>query len=76
MEQKAKDRDLVLKRERGFKEIGKKDVLKNHRLCTLQSIYDQVPQFRDPYTNKRCQNSIENINLAMNTTRYILSALY
>ena len=46
------------------------------KLCTLQSIYDQMPQFRDLHTNKRCQNDIENINLMMSTRRYVLSALY
>ena len=59
-----------------LKKMEKEAVLKKHRLCTLQTIYDQMPQFRDLNTNKRCQNGTENINLTMNTRTYILSALY
>ena len=39
--------------------MEKEAVLKNHRLSILQSIYDQMPQFRDLHTNKRCQNDIK-----------------
>ena len=59
-----------------LQKLEKEAALENHRLCTLQTIYDQMPQFRDLHTNKRCQNDIKNINLTMNTRRYILSALY
>ena len=65
-----------LKEKEVLKKLEKKAVLKNHKLCTLQSFYDQMPQFRDLHTNKRCQNDTENINLTINTRRYILSALY
>ena len=58
------------------KKMEKEAVLKNHRLSTLQSIYDQMPQFPDLHTNKSCQNDIENINFLMNTRRYILRTLY
>ena len=44
-----------------LKKIEKEAALKNHRFSTLQSIYDQMPQFRNLHTNKRCQNDIENI---------------
>ena len=38
--------------------LNEKEVLKKLEkeavLCTLQTIYDQMPQFRDIHTNKRC----------------------
>ena len=73
---KQRIENWFLDEKKFFKKLGKEAVLKNHRLCTLQSIFDQIPQFRNLHTNKRCQNDMENINLTMSTRRYILSALY
>ena len=54
-----KEKDILKKLE--------KEALLNHRLCMLQTVYDQLPQFRDIMTNKRMINNIENINVSMNT---------
>ena len=60
--------EILFLNEKEFStKLEKEAVLKNHGLCTLQTIYDQMPQFRDLHTNKRCQNDIENINLTMST---------
>ena len=52
-----------------LKKLEKEALVKNHRLSTLQSIHDQMPQFRDLETNARCHNNIENINFSLNTSR-------
>ena len=59
-----------------LKKLEKEAILKNHRILTLETIYDQMPQFRDLESNKRCHNDIENINFSLNTRRYILSVCY
>ena len=64
---------MVIREKRGAKKLEKEAKLKNHRLLTLQTIYDQIPQFRDL---ERCHYDIENINFSINTRRYILTACY
>ena len=49
---KQKIETCFLKEKEILKELEKKAILKNHRLSTLQSIYDQIPQFRDLETNE------------------------
>ena len=63
-----------LKEKDVLKKLEKESILKNHRLLTLQTIYDQMPQFMDLETNNRCNNDIENINFSLSTRRYILGA--
>ena len=65
-----------LKKKDILKKLEKEAILKNHRLCTLQTIYDQMPQFRDLHNNKRCANDIESTNFSLNTRRYILRVSY
>ena len=67
---------MVIREKRGAKKLEKEAKLKNHRLLILQTIYDQIPQFRDLESNKRCHYDIENINFSLNTRRYILTACY
>ena len=74
--EKQRIENWFLKEKDVLKKLEKQALLKNHRLSTLQTIYDQMPQFRNLHTNKRCQNDIENINFTMNTRIYILGALY
>ena len=68
--------NMVIREKRGVKKLEKEAKLKNHRLLTLQTIYDQIPQFRDLESNKRCHYDIENINFSLNTGRYLLTACY
>ena len=73
---KQRIENWFLKEKDVLKRFEKETILKNHRLCTLQTIFDQMPQFRDLHTNKRCINDIENINFSLNTRRYILGTSY
>ena len=66
---KQRIENWVFEEKEVLKKLEKEAILKNHRLSTLQTIYDQMPQFRNIHSNKRCQNDIENINLTMNTRR-------
>ena len=59
-----------------LKKLEKEAILKNNRILALETIYDQMPQFRDLESNKRCHNDIENINFLLNARRYILSMCY
>ena len=73
---KEKIENWILKEKNKLLKMEKKALLKNHRLSTLQSIFYQMPEFRDMETNKRCKNDAENKNSTMNTRNYILHGFF
>ena len=53
--------------------MEKKELLKNHRLSTLQSVYLQWPEFRNLNSDKRCAADGENINFSLTTGSFLLN---
>ena len=58
-QKKQKFESWIYHEKKKLLKMEKEVLLKNHRLSTLQSIFYQMPEFRDIETNKRCKNDTE-----------------